>query len=177
MNSHEIERIAAAMNQARPDWPTKQLTTLLTDERMVNRPRRDVFVALAWIACESGTATPYRVLEAGPWWRAAGVEGIAIQLNVWDPAAVCTTCSRQEAQCRSVRHADDTHPFVSRATNAQQTERPADAVALIVAELKGRVATAEPSPEPERADVTPNPHAQAARAALAVQTTAPEGAS
>jgi hypothetical protein len=31
--------------------------------------------------------------------------------------------------------------------------------------------------EPERADVTPNHRAQAARAALAVQTTAPEGAS
>ena len=74
MNDHEAERIAAAMNQARPDWPVKQLRTLLADPRIAERPRRDVFVALAWVACESNTATPYRVLEAGPWWRACSIE-------------------------------------------------------------------------------------------------------
>ncbi len=52
MNDHEIERIAAAMNMLRPDWPKAQLKTLLKDERITDRPRRDVSVALAWVACE-----------------------------------------------------------------------------------------------------------------------------
>lgn len=73
MNEYEIDRIAAAFHQLRPDWPTKQLRTLLTD-RLADRPRRDVAVALAWVASESGSASPYRVLENGPWWRAVAAD-------------------------------------------------------------------------------------------------------
>ena len=56
--------------------------------------------------------------------------------STWDPAAICTTCSRPEAQCRAVRHADDDHPFISRAVNAQQTDRPPEAVVRIVDDLR-----------------------------------------
>lgn len=74
MNEHEIERIAAMAHALRPDWPANSLRTLIAT-RLADRPRRDVTVALAWVACESATTTPARVLEAGPWWRAAAADG------------------------------------------------------------------------------------------------------
>lgn len=108
MNEHEIGRIAAAMNQARPDWPLKQLKTLLADARMVDRPRRDVFVALAWIASEPNSASPYRVLESGPWWRAAGVEGATTRREVLTPAERCGTCSESRDRCERLWMRDHT---------------------------------------------------------------------
>lgn len=74
MNENEIERIAAAANALRPDWPVSSLRTLLARPELARRPRRDVAVALAWVACESTTKTPARVLEAGPWWQATNAE-------------------------------------------------------------------------------------------------------
>lgn len=74
MNENDISRIAAAISDLRPDWPAASLRTLLKSPELKNRPRRDVAVALAWVACESETQTPKRVLESGPWWRAASVE-------------------------------------------------------------------------------------------------------
>jgi hypothetical protein len=71
MNETETQRIAAAINILRPDWPTASIKALLTKPELVNRPRRDVAVALVWVACESDTKTPGRVLAAGPWWQAA----------------------------------------------------------------------------------------------------------
>lgn len=71
MNDYEIEKIAAAINILRPDWPTRSLITLLKRPQLAGRPRRDVLVALAWVASEPNTANPGRVLEAGPWWKAA----------------------------------------------------------------------------------------------------------
>jgi len=92
IDEHDIERIAAAMNQLRPDWPTPSLRTFIT-KNLATRARRDVCVALAWIACEPNTATPARVLEAGPWWKAAGVTG---ELTRRHPSAAdaCHTCGR-----------------------------------------------------------------------------------
>jgi hypothetical protein len=102
MNEHEIARLAAALHQARPDWPTKQLVTLMGDPRMADRPRRDVFVALAWVACEASSASPYRVLEAGPWWRAAASEGQAHTRDVAPVGSRCTVCGEQETRCQSL---------------------------------------------------------------------------
>jgi hypothetical protein len=137
MDDHEAQRIAAAMHAARPDWPAASVLTLIR-KKLIDRPRRDVFVALAWVASEPASHTPARVLEAGPWWRAVAIEGAPVKPNVWEPHLVCTTCSRPEAQCNSVRHADDGHPFVSRAANAQAADRPAEAVARIVASLRNQ---------------------------------------
>lgn len=121
MNTHEIERIAAAMNQLRPDWPTSSLRTLIT-KSLADRPRRDVAVALAWIACESGTATPARVLEAGPWWKAAAVETGAsghhhvakvYGWNEGDPRDVCGICGLDQAACLQ-RARTNGHDFTAR---------------------------------------------------------------
>ena len=81
MNENEIERIAAAVNVLRPDWPASSLRTLLAKPELAKRPRRDVAVALAWIACESTTKTPARVLEAGPWWIATNAEGNRVRTS------------------------------------------------------------------------------------------------
>lgn len=100
MNDHEAQRIAAAFHQLRPDWPASSLLTLIR-KNLLDRPRRDVAVALAWVACESGTATPARVLETGPWWRAAGVDGGGRQLEPYDVASVCGICEKPEHRCRA----------------------------------------------------------------------------
>ncbi|WP_418060784.1 hypothetical protein [Pimelobacter simplex] len=97
MNETEKTRIAAAINQLRPDWPTTSLRTLLDRPMITHRPRRDVAVALTWVACETDSKTPARVLEAGPWWQAVSVNGIdvggAVTNGVLDPTTACDVCS------------------------------------------------------------------------------------
>ena len=110
MNDHEVTRIAAAIHELRPDWPAASLRTLIS-KHMLNKPRRDVTVALAWVACESGTATPGRVLEAGPWWRAAGIESGAAAHEPFDRNRACGTCGLAEAACRQRWEGD--HEFVT----------------------------------------------------------------
>lgn len=66
----EAHRLAAAINQLRPDWPLASLSTWIRS-RLSERAYRDAAVALTWIACDPQTTSPGRVLEAGPWWRAA----------------------------------------------------------------------------------------------------------
>ena len=78
MNEAEQERIAAAINVARPDWPVSSLKTLLARPELAHRPRRDVFVALAWVASEAESKTPARVIEAGPWWQAVAIESRSV---------------------------------------------------------------------------------------------------
>jgi hypothetical protein len=127
MNDLEITRIAAAIHELRPDWPAASLRTLIA-KHMANKPRRDVMVALSWVACESGTSTPGRVLEAGPWWKAAGIEsGTAVQ-EPFDRNHACGTCGLSEAACRQRWEGD--HEYLSvaetRAKRVRAEERAAD---------------------------------------------------
>jgi hypothetical protein len=64
------ERLAAMGHALRPDWPVSSLMTFLAKPEIRDRAYRDIAVALAWVACDSQTQTPARLLEAGPWWRA-----------------------------------------------------------------------------------------------------------
>lgn len=66
---NELERLAAAANAMRPEWPTSSILTILTRDH-ANRPHRDLAVALAWIAADTKTKTPARLAESGPWWTA-----------------------------------------------------------------------------------------------------------
>ena len=148
MNDHEKTRIAAAINQLRPDWPAASLRSLLDRPAISNRPRRDVAVALAWIACETTTQTPARVLESGPWWKAAGIEGQAQHREPYDPAEFCDICGKPHG-----RHPAGDHEFVSA---LDHTRRLADArrdpERQNAAALKQLVACEEPHPPPsERA--------------------------
>jgi hypothetical protein len=149
MNQHEIERIAAALHQARPDWPVQQLRTLLAD-KLADKPRRDVFVALAWVACESGTASPYRVLETGPWWKAAGVEGASTGgRRDWpDDGHRCRTCSQDRAghdRLNANTPPDEDHPWE---TAVGDRRLPADQAHAVVGELRDHK-SADPPPRPK----------------------------
>ncbi len=144
MNDHEAERIACSIHALRPDWPTASLLTLIKS-KLIDRPRRDVTVALAWVACDSTTATPARVLENGPWWQAAAVEGATVvTARKFDRATCCGTCSMPEADCRK-RWADD-HDFVPA---AEVLQRKADVdVPRTVAALRSELAPVAPPTEP-----------------------------
>lgn len=148
MNENERDRIAAAINALRPDWPTASIRTLIAD-KLNNRTRRDVAVALAWVACESATKTPARVLEAGPWWHASNAEssgetvthtGKTVGLRHGDPRQICGICDMWRADCEQ-RRATSGHDFVPRVACS-----PADAEAAAkVAEL--RALRNPPSPD------------------------------
>lgn len=151
MNEHEIERIAAAMHHMRPDWPVASLRTLIS-KRLADRPRRDVAVALAWVACESGTATPVRVLEAGPWWKAAGVEGSTHQREPYDRGGTCSTCSLPHPKCRQVWGGD--HPYISVHEYEKTVNRDPERIKRIVEAAKNEITPmAEPAKSRESAVV------------------------
>lgn len=96
MNPNEAARLAHAINDLRPDWPISSLRTFI-ERNLANRAYRDAAVALTWVATDrkpDGTPasdTPKRVLEAGPWWRAAGIE---------DQALNRPRAPRRDEQCR-----------------------------------------------------------------------------
>lgn len=74
MNQVEAHRLAAAINELRPEWPLASLSTFIRNQ-LGTRAYRDAAIALAWVACDETTLTPARVLEAGPWWRATQAGG------------------------------------------------------------------------------------------------------
>jgi hypothetical protein len=139
MHEHEIARLAAAVNVLRPDWPVKQLTTLLAGP-MAQRSRRDAAVALAWIACDASTASPYRVLEAGPWWKAVAVDGQTVSLTPYDHGTACGICDQAESRCKANPHAE--HEYEPK-PHVIAERVPGQHAADIVLGLRDRVAKAQ----------------------------------
>jgi hypothetical protein len=128
MNEVEISRIAAAISDLRPDWPAASIRSLLNRPELKNRLRRDVAVALTWVACEADTKTPARVIEAGPWWRAAAVEGDVTTTHTGktvgrgeNPHKVCGICDMWREDCER-RTATSGHEFVARSECLPPTE-------------------------------------------------------
>lgn len=82
MNDAEQQRLAHALNELRPTWPISSLRTFIA-RNLANRPYRDAAMALVWVALDVDAAgnyvteTPKRVLESGPWWKAAEMNGTA----------------------------------------------------------------------------------------------------
>jgi hypothetical protein len=112
MNENEIQRIAAMANALRPDWPVPSLVTLLSKPGLVNRSRRDAAVALTWVACDSASKTPARVLESGPWWTAVADATDGGKPRV-DYDNRCRTCNYPEPACRQLaEQMNDPHEFV-----------------------------------------------------------------
>ena len=89
MSQVEAHRLAAAINQLRPDWPLASLSTWIR-ANLAERPYRDAAVALTWVAADPATTTPGRVLEAGPWWRAVVADKGTV-------SAVTTRCPEHPA--------------------------------------------------------------------------------
>lgn len=98
----EIERLAAAANAIRPEWPVRSLVTHLTNHH-ASRAYRDLAVALAYIATDPKTLTPARLKESGPWWRCTEEQSrtpvgrtIPCPDHPDQPASRCVRC-REEA--------------------------------------------------------------------------------
>lgn len=145
MNENEKARIAAATSALRPDWPATSIRTLLDRPELQRRTRRDMAVALTWVACESTTKTPARVLEAGPWWQAA----LDSTNPMRRPPRIDEECRTHPGEfsgscrcCASEQKADvEDHGPADRPT---PTTRTAEHVAAIRAQLRG--ATTEETP-------------------------------
>jgi len=157
MNEFEVQRIAAAMNHLRPDWPVASLRTLIT-EKLGERARRDVAVALAWVACESNTATPARVLEAGPWWKAAAVDGGAHHREPYDRGGTCSTCTLPHAKCRQVWGGD--HQYVSVHEYEKTINRDPERIKRIIEAAKAEVTPQREPSKPKAAAITERDHSE-----------------
>lgn len=72
IEKHQAEIIAQATNAYRPDWPIRQIVTIIGRD-LINRPYRDVAIALTIVATDPASKTPARVNEDGPWWHAMTV--------------------------------------------------------------------------------------------------------
>ncbi len=121
--SNEIQRLAAAANALRPEWPVSSLITLLSTKQ-ATRPYRDLAVALAWVATDATSKTPARLSEAGPWWSATSMsEGIG-------PSQLTQHCPEHPAQkagnCRACKAAAVPKPdwFVVPNHERHTTEKP-----------------------------------------------------
>ena len=91
----EIDRLAAAVNALRPDWPTQSLRTFIA-ANLAERSYRDAALALAWVATDPQTRTPKRVLEGGPWWRATSSGTDAAPAERVDHGPRCYHCGYYE---------------------------------------------------------------------------------
>lgn len=66
----ETERIAGAVAMLRPDWPAGSVKRYIQGRpELLNRPARDLALALVYVALDPASDTPARVSEAGPWWQ------------------------------------------------------------------------------------------------------------
>ena len=95
MNESEIQRLAAAANALRPDWPTASLRTFIAN-KLADRAYRDAAVAFAWVAADERTKTPARLLEAGPWWQISTENGTPRPPK---PEQACPDCGRHRDKC------------------------------------------------------------------------------
>lgn len=176
MNEYEAEKIAAAIHVARPDWPASSLLTMIR-KNLIDRPRRDVFVALAWVASEPNTSTPARVLESGPWWRAVAVDGDTTgRREPFDASECCDVCNIPAARHPDQRNlpVEDRHEFVSVLDHTRRLPERDDGA------LKDRIdyarqalgdAKADGPREPEeRPKHKPSPEVDRLRAELATAT-------
>lgn len=116
MNQQDIQRLAAATNALRPDWPTKSLITFIANQ-LGSRATLDATVAMAWIAADPDTKTPARVLTSGPWWSAT--RPTAADRPTDTPAAIddrdrCKVCGHTRAgHDHLAAISGDTHPWTT----------------------------------------------------------------
>lgn len=117
----------------------------------------EVMLRVAVCADDREAKTP--AVISAPGTRIPELKAGRFEPDTWEPDLICSTCSKPEARCRSIRFADDDHTFVSRAHARRQSDRPAEAVARIVGDLHERVTTdPPPRPEPEAGTETAVPN-------------------
>lgn len=119
MNGNQISRLAHSLNELRPDWPISSLTTWLS-RNLANRAFRDAAVACTWVAVDLKSDGTWasdklaRVLEAGPWWRAAagGEQGKVAHRNPTRDTQ-CRRCGGELPLCACARERAVTEAPVS----------------------------------------------------------------
>ncbi len=121
----ELDRVAAAVNALRPDWPVASLRTYLRS-RHAGRAYADLAAALVAVAVDPASTTPARVEQPGPWWQATravgpttyrpGPDGAPCPRDghEHEPAATCRACRAEllaghplAAAVRGTRAPDD----------------------------------------------------------------------
>lgn len=115
MNKTDVTRIAAAINQLRPDWGAPELRSFIW-KNLAARPAEDVMVALALVALDPDTRTPARVLASGPWWQATRPQGAPTgeQPAAKDAADRCKVCGHTRAgHDHLAAITDDHHPWTT----------------------------------------------------------------
>lgn len=152
----EVDRIAAAMNAHRPDWPVRSLVTFLSRHHAA-RPYRDLAIAAVAVATDPRTTTPNLLNEHGGWWVAAqavtGTGGGGAIPRPTDPrcdepghehelARNCRAC-RSEALAR-----DDDQPaeHVVTALTPEQADRNLRGARAVRAALRTHHTTTEEKP-------------------------------
>ena len=90
LSRDDTHRLAAMAGALRPDWPVKSLLTFISTQ-LADRTYREAAVALTWVATDPETATPRRVLEAGPWWNATRAHAATVSV-------IPTMCADHPAQ-------------------------------------------------------------------------------
>lgn len=70
MTPTEVNQLAAVIWGIRPEWPSSSLQTFIT-KNLADKPYHLATVAFVACAVDPDTKTPARVLENGPWWKAA----------------------------------------------------------------------------------------------------------
>lgn len=97
MNIDDAKTIAAAVRAIRPDWNPKSVATILADN-FGHLPRRQVLLAMMWVASDPKTTTPGRVTTPGPWWAVLPDDQAATPTITGVP---CSDHPGQTMPCRS----------------------------------------------------------------------------
>lgn len=127
----DAARIADAIMALRPTWTQNRLMALMADPAIRGRRQpKDVAAAFAWIALDSETREPTRILEAGPWWGTAdaSAQSAGPAYRYADPRD-CGTCGRPEVDCRKDGH-DYAPAFVRHDDRATPQQRAAVRAAI-----------------------------------------------
>lgn len=97
MKQTEVERLAAAVHQLRPDWRQNSLATFI-GRNLGERAHLDVALAMVWVALDPDTETPARVLGSGPWWKVARPQQEATRVPPsLRSEAICQGCNRDRS--------------------------------------------------------------------------------
>lgn len=138
----EAQRIAAAVNIIRPEWPTGLLMTVLGDTRMVNRPYADAMIALVACALDSKVEKPGRVHNDGNWWAAVTASRpVGVKYKTITDAD-CAICSRPEHEHPLLTDNHVWEPQHARTESHKPTPEQRAAIDAAVIEAQ-KVATAE----------------------------------
>jgi hypothetical protein len=100
-DTNQIERIALAMHDLRPEWRVDSLRTFLTKNH-ADRPFADLAIAAIAVTLDERTQTPQLLNSHGPWWVAAYQASRTPTPSVGPGAE--PRCTREGHECYAARN-------------------------------------------------------------------------